>query len=70
MPWAKMSSNETITKSDPVLCFFGRCRAAVLRNCHLWDKKGKLRQPLVLIFARKSRESRDIRLFFAESFGG
>lgn len=65
-----MGSNCAITKSAknrPFLTGSGRVDCGTLiYGC----KMTRMRLPLILIFARKSRESGDIRLFFAESFGG
>jgi hypothetical protein len=65
-----MGSNSSITKYAGKGAFFTGCRKVVYGRLIYGCKIPKMRLPLVLIFARKSRESGDIRLFFAESFGG
>lgn len=65
-----MGSNCAITKSAPNRAFFTARGWPVCGSLIYGVKMDKMRLPPVLIFARKSRESGDIRLFFAESFGG
>lgn len=65
-----MGSYCTITKYAPKTAFF-TVRAGLFFGSLIYGgKMQKMRLPPVLILARKSRESGDIRLFFAESFGG
>lgn len=65
-----MGSNCAITKSAEKRAFLTCSGRVVCGRLIYGCKMTKMRLPLVLIFARKSRESGDIRLFFAESFGG
>jgi hypothetical protein len=65
-----MGSNCAITKYAPKTAFF-TVRGGLFCGSLIYGGKmpGNVSSS-VLIFARKSRESGDIRLFFAESFGG